>query len=594
MFLPAETLEDRSNLILVNETIEKFGYDPNNLGRHSKYLVVFKCIVCGLPSENTKKMILDRKGLTHLGECRHTLRLAKSRQARAIEDPQHKQARIQKLRERLAKDGAEVVRKRQATLIERYGSKNLSEIESIRDNISKGIKKAFAEKDVVKKRQQTNLTKYGSTNFLASDEGRLLVKEANQSRLGVDFPFQNKEFQAKAREAYVSKSGFKNPSEDIQINQKRRETNLQRYGVANPIQNHEVQERREKTNIEKYGYPQASRSTEVRKKIGISLSTGELISDIYRKYAVPPCTAQKVLKEYGEQAFWDFCKNYSGPPLSSLEQRFIRIMETDITLSHYNKNPIEFSTTSKPDFRCQSSFRLIYINVDGLYWHSEHCINNPHYHSDLNKVYKQNGIRLMQFREDEVRLLPEVVKSIVLNSLGLHKRKLHARRCNINIVPYQEARSFFKENHLMGYSAATTFGLYSNGELVSAIAIKRKEEGIEIARFGSKNFCNIRGGFSKLLKFVIKKYNPKKIISFCDLRYADGHSYEKLGFKLESISQGWQWTDFQNTFNRRKCRANMDERGLSEREYADEKGWAKIYDAGQAKYVLEDPSKLLV
>jgi hypothetical protein len=38
-------------------------------------------------------------------------------------------------------------------------------------------------------------------------------------------------------------------------------------------------------------------------------------------------------------------------------------------------------------------------------------------------------------------------------------------------------------------------------------------------------------------------------------------------------------------FNRLTCRANMDERELSEKEYAAEQGLFKIYDAGQAKYI---------
>jgi hypothetical protein len=525
VFLPAETLEDRETLILRDETIEKFGYDPTNLGRHSKYLVVFKCIVCGLPSENTKKMILDKKGLTHLGECRHQLKIAKGKQARINEDPKYKEIRKQKLKEKLSKDGIEIIRKRQNTLIEKYGSKKFSEIESIRENISKGVKKACLEKNLVQKRQQTNLAKYGSTNFLTSEAGTKIVNEMSLRLFGTPYPFQNKEHRLKAIEY--------------------------------------------QTRI---------------------LSCGTLIHEFVAQHSnskyINRYLAYKVFDELGEQAFVDFCNK--APFQTILEHVTQKLLQA----SYYNRFPSK-ELRYKPDFIIQENSKEVYINVDGLYWHSE-LEKLYTYHSRLRKEFQKHEKRILQFREDEINNKPEIVSSIVANIVGRQMHKFNARSCNIRKVDSNESAIFLENNHLMGKISAITYGLYYQDTLLSVIAIKRKEEDIEIARFGSKNFCNIRGGFSKLLKFVIKKYNPKKIISFCDLRYADGHSYEKLGFKLESISQGWQWTDFQNTFNRRKCRANMDERGLSEREYANEKGWAKIYDAGQAKYVLEDPSKLLI
>lgn len=62
------------------------------------------------------------------------------------------------------------------------------------------------------------------------------------------------------------------------------------------------------------------------------------------------------------------------------------------------------------------------------------------------------------------------------------------------------------------------------------------------------------------------------------MRYGNGRSYEKLGFKLKNISQGWQWTDYKVRYNR--LFVTKDKEGFS-------KNLDKIYDAGQAKYVLE-------
>lgn len=71
-----------------------------------------------------------------------------------------------------------------------------------------------------------------------------------------------------------------------------------------------------------------------------------------------------------------------------------------------------------------------------------------------------------------------------------------------------------------------------------------------------------------------------------DLRYGTGNGLKQLGFKLVSVTLGWKWTDTFNTYNRLYCRANMDERRLSENEYAKEMKLFRIYDAGQAKFEL--------
>ena len=118
------------------------------------------------------------------------------------------------------------------------------------------------------------------------------------------------------------------------------------------------------------------------------------------------------------------------------------------------------------------------------------------------------------------------------------------------------------------------------------ISIRRSSPNdIQIARFCSKINTVVRGGFSKLLKYVENIYNPDNVISFCDLRYGDGNVYFQTGFEYKSVTLGWQWTDYKNTYNRLQCRAHMDERSLSQEEHSKELGWAKIYDAGQAKYV---------
>ena len=101
---------------------------------------------------------------------------------------------------------------------------------------------------------------------------------------------------------------------------------------------------------------------------------------------------------------------------------------------------------------------------------------------------------------------------------------------------------------------------------------------------------NIIGGFSKLLKHIERDYlkpSTTEIHNWVDLRYGLGEHLETKGFKLIKDTLGWKWTDYTDTFNRLKCKANMDNRKLTENQHAEELKWYKIYDAGQRLYVKD-------
>jgi hypothetical protein len=77
----------------------------------------------------------------------------------------------------------------------------------------------------------------------------------------------------------------------------------------------------------------------------------------------------------------------------------------------------------------------------------------------------------------------------------------------------------------------------------------------------------------------------KEIHNWVDLRYGTGKHLSEKNFVFARETLGWKWTDSKNTFNRLKCKANMDDRKLSEMQHAEELGWHKIYDAGQRLWV---------
>jgi Zn finger protein HypA/HybF involved in hydrogenase expression len=225
------------------------------------------------------------------------------------------------------------------------------------------------------------------------------------------------------------------------------------------------------------------------------------------------------------------------------------------------------------------------IEFNGLYWHSEKFYDK-NYHFEKRKLTKELGIDLLQINADEWYFKQNIVKSIIRTKAGVVKNKYFARKLTIKEVKTKDAIEFLKTNHLMGeYRSAKHLGLFLESNLVSLISYKKHKNGIDISRFCNKLDTIVIGGLSKLLSEIEKRENPAFIQSWVDLRYGNGSSLEKIGYIKQKEVLSWKWTDGYNSYNRLKCRANMDKRRLSEKEYAKELGWLRVYDAGQALFV---------
>jgi DNA-directed RNA polymerase subunit RPC12/RpoP len=236
----------------------------------------------------------------------------------------------------------------------------------------------------------------------------------------------------------------------------------------------------------------------------------------------------------------------------------------------------------RPDFKLTDK---IYANADGLYWHSTYVYD---YHRTMRLSYEREGLRILQFYEDEVYNKPLIVRSIVNVIIGSVSRKLNARDMVLVKLDRKEANNFLDKNHLIGKSfIASHVGLRTkNGELVMVTSYRITKEGvIVITRNCSVLDTIVRGGISRLLKYV-KQLNSEAIgfSTQIDLRYADGHGLELLGFEKISERLGYQYTDGHTRRDKRQFRVAA---GVNERKEAAERGWFRIYDAGKSTYVLK-------
>lgn len=464
-----------------------------------------------------------------------------------------------------------------------------------------GVAHILQSQEFQKRIRQTTREKYGVDHYSQTEECKEKVKVTSRNLYGVDNYSQTEECKQKVKDTLIERYEVTNPGQMSDHQTKVKQTSQERYGVDYYMQAEEHQVRFKETMMERYGVDNYAKTEDFKDKIYqknleegrlVCLSDGRPLGELCRERGASISYVYKILYTMGETAALDFLDKYQGKRIYyTTEQAFINLIGDAFgdSLQRWNRTPIEFKYSRRPDFRIEFQNKVLYVNTDGLFDHSiggRTIRGDKFYHKRLAQDFIKNGCMIFQFREDELREKPEIVRSIVLNFFNQGKR-IYARTCSIQRVKSEEATRFFEDNHLMGvHPKATAFGLFCKGELVSCMSVRRtKNRGLDIARFCNKIETSVLGGFSRLLKYVEQQYEPNYIQSFCDLRYTIGKSYISLGFKLEGVSLGWSWTDTSNTYNRLQCKANMDNRCLSQAQYAAELKWYQIYDAGQAKYI---------
>ena len=298
---------------------------------------------------------------------------------------------------------------------------------------------------------------------------------------------------------------------------------------------------------------------------------GLTIKDIANKFNISITSIHNLHGKIGEGGdIMGALEEFSVSGKSSIEL----VIEKELSLEYLNKKII---TGYKPDFKVSE---CVFLNTDGLYWHSSAIKKDNRYHFTMRKTYEEMGLRILQFREDEVLSKIDIVRSIV-NGVKNQSTKIYGRKCKIKKITNSEASVFLEKNHLMGKISAKHVGLYYEGDLVCILSYRAYKKALKVDRFCNIINTSVLGGFSKLLKYVETTENPSKVDYWVDLRYGTGSYLENLGFVRSHETLGWRWTDLRQTYNRMFCKAKD---GITENKNARRKKLVRIYDAGQRLY----------
>ena len=398
--------------------------------------------------------------------------------------------------------------------------------------------------------------------------------------------------------------------------EKRSKTFIEKYGETSPFKTKNFKEKSKQTNLKKWGTEHFRQSDRWKQE--------KLLNEKkIRKDTIFQNFLQENLKvvDQDDDNFIISCEIHGQTKISKKLYSNRKISKTEFCCEC---NPIDSNVSGKEillyklirelyDGEIIQSYKIKRKEIDvylpeikvgfefnGLRWHSEVFLNND-YHLKKTKLCNDNGIRLIHIFEDDFDYKLEIIKSIIKNILNQSNR-IYARNTTIRkITDKNIVKGFLDYNHLQGFvNTNINYGLYYNNELVSLMTFMKtrkvinkntKDVEYELVRFCNKIGFSVVGGASKLFKKFIAEYTPKSVLSYCDISWANGNIYQKLGFELIGITKPNYYyvidgkKENRINYQKHKLVKKGYDKNLTEVEIMSQLGYYRIFNCGNEKYL---------
>ncbi|RDJ35314.1 MAG: hypothetical protein DWQ19_10900 [Crenarchaeota archaeon] len=236
------------------------------------------------------------------------------------------------------------------------------------------------------------------------------------------------------------------------------------------------------------------------------------------------------------------------------------------------------------------------IEYCDFFWHTQ---VPERYHYNKYKEYLENNVQLITIFEDEWNDRRSQCESHILSLFGIKERTVFARKCSIVDLNKVEFNKFCDAYHIQGSNrlGLIFYGLEFKGELLGVMSLGRHHRQVKtlvLDRLCFKRGVQIPGGASKLFSRCIewaKINNYSDIISFSDNRWSLGGVYKALNFQLDKeLPPDYSYVDLKNGGKRlskqsqKKKNTNCPS-GMTEKEWALERGLVRIWDCGKKRWV---------
>lgn len=486
---------------------------------------------------------------------------------------------------------------------------------------------ACANAQNVDKIAQTKIDRHGTKGY----NNRAQARQTSIERYGVDVPSKaqhirkklsrphTEETKRKLSEIYWTKTSHRKK----EIDEKRRLTNERLYGSSNIMFDPTIKEKCQQTYINKYGASLGIINKDAA-LAGIKAKTQKTYPEFIdyvgsnwmckcphpectqcqeRMYITDPEIHQGRIKYNSELCTRLLPVNIKG--MGTTLELFVRQILDEHNIEHID-NARDIISNKELDIYIPS--KKIAIECNGVYWHST-LFKTPKSHYEKFKECDVAGVQLLTLWEDWIKNKPEIIRSIVLNKIGMTPNKIFARKCEIKEVSARTASQFYNINHIQGQcKSKMRLGLYHNNELVAVMAFNKRQAlsgskqltcDWELIRFANKLNTYVVGGADKLLKHFIKTYKPTKIVSFSSNDISNGHLYKRLGFIKDNESVGYWYIEksiqmtryHRSTFTkdsiiRKGLAPSSDKTTWTESEVMANLPYYRIYDSGTTRWVL--------
>ena len=485
-------------------------------------------------------------------------------------------------------------------------------------------------KQKILKQKQTCLKKYGTTSPLLNEKCKQKTRQTCQKKFGNDMfagsneykkriksPFLLQKNHIKGKETKIKKYGqnyskviFEKNKEAIQ------KRNIRKYGVPYLLMNDDILSKTHETMKKKYGSDNFFSSNKCLK---LKLSRAWKRIQKWKNHIIPLFTFQEY-KGYDKIYKWKCvkCGNefeqkiyttglgesrtiprcqicYPNHASSIVEKELLDFIKS-IYQGEIIRNNKEIIKPYELDIYLPE--KNIAIEFNGIYWHNNKY-KSENYHLMKTELCEKQEIHLIHIFQDEWLYKQEIVKDRIKSILGINRKKIYARKCEIKEIDIQTSNEFLELNHLQGKdNSSIRLGLFYENGLVSVMTFGKprfnKNYDYELIRFASKIGYQVIGGASKLLSYFRKQYKGS-IISYADRRYSNGKLYEAIGFKLIGKSQpNYFYVKGTQKLSRYQCQkhrlkkilGNKFNPDLSENENMQLNGYSKIYDCGNLIFSL--------
>lgn len=455
----------------------------------------------------------------------------------------------------------------------------------------------------VLRREETCIKKYGVKNPSQSDDIKDKRKQTTMERYGVENVFESQEIKNKIKKYYNDNYGVDYPSQSVEIQETRKSNSFNKYGVDHHMKVQSIREKIANSNrshaisnidgligydsegqwIMSCPHPECNKCLEKNYLIFSDQAASR------KAFNIEPCTRLLPIKNSHNKS-------------TTFELFIHRILD---------KHNIEYITNDRTildgkEVDIYIPSKNIAIECNGLPWHAVSRGKGMYYHIDKYKGCKDKGIQLITIWYDQYIHHPEIVESIILSKLGIYEARIYARKCVVKEVDSKTTRLFLENNHIQGRTNASVhIGLYYNDELVGVMTFANgsklsgsknvKKEDWELNRFCTKINTQVVGGADKLLKYFIKNYKPKTITSFSSNDISNGSLYKRLGFETDNKITTAYWyishKDYiryhRTSFTKNRLeKMGYDIDGKTEDEIMRNLPYFKIYDSGHIKHTL--------